>query len=339
MNDNPWRSTSVRTALEGRSFIDTKRIHIHSEQEALEYLSCYGFDLNEATDVKELEVLRIEALELIQDELLQENEFIPQAIMEVKDVSWYLLNASGIGDKTLIPWSAAVLRVIHTLTHSYSHLNDIYHDTIREQIFSRFEKYIVRQKDACFFGDIKLIDMEFRKAKSRRSVAMKLLHKAENVAADIFDWIGIRIITQYRSEVLDVLAFLREKHIITYANLKPSRSRNTLIDLDWVNQCFERNMSNDDIRKEIQSKEYPPFNKAPVQNQFSEASYHSVQITCRQRIKVKQPDGKDFCFYFPFEIQMMDHYSFIKTREGLASHSEYKNRQRQAVRKRILPFL
>ena len=187
MNNNPWRSTSVRSALEGRSFIDAKRIHIHSEQEALEYLSCYGFDLNDPMDVKELEDLRIEALELIQDELLLENEFIPQAIVDVKDVAWYLLNASGGGDKTLMPWSAAVLRVIHTLTHSYSHLNDIYHDTIREQIFSRFENHIVRQKGACFFGKIELVDIELKSAKSRRSVAMKLLHKAENVAADIFD--------------------------------------------------------------------------------------------------------------------------------------------------------
>lgn len=339
MNNNPWRSTSVRSALEGRSFIDEKRIHIHSEQEALEYLSCYGFDLNDPMDVKELEDLRIEALELIQDELLQENEFIPQAIIDVKDISWYLLNASGGGDKALMPWSAAVLRVIHTLTHSYSHLNDIYHDTIREQIFSKFENHTVRQKNACFFGKTKLIDIELRSAKSRRSVAMKLLHKAENVAADIFDWIGIRFITKYRSDVLDLLAYLREKHIINYANLKPSRSRNSLIDLNWVNQCFDRKMSIDEMRKEMQSMEYPSFNKAPVQNKFSEASYHSVQITCRQRIKVKQPDGEKFCFYFPFEIQMMDHYSFIKTREGLASHSEYKKRQRKAVRSRVLPFL
>lgn len=34
MNVNPWRSTSVKSALNGLSFIDEKRIHIHSEQEA-----------------------------------------------------------------------------------------------------------------------------------------------------------------------------------------------------------------------------------------------------------------------------------------------------------------
>jgi hypothetical protein len=48
MNINPWRSTSIRAALEGRSFIDTKRIHIHSAEEAEEYLNCYGFEIGRA---------------------------------------------------------------------------------------------------------------------------------------------------------------------------------------------------------------------------------------------------------------------------------------------------
>lgn len=339
MNINPWRSTSVRTALKGLSFIDTKRIHIHSEQEAQAFLECYGFDLDDSNDALEIEKIRLEAIELIEDELLVAGESIPPQLLGENDVRQYLLIASGRGNRALAPWSGAILRVVHTLTHSYSYLDDIYHDAIREQIFGRFNKYISQQDNDYFLGDIKLIDVDFRAAKSRRSAAMKLLHKAENVAADIFDWIGIRFITEYRSDVLDVLAFLREKHIVTYANLKPSRSRNTLIDLEWINQCFNDGLSIADIRQKMQTMPYPCSDKAATDNQFSEISYHSVQITCRQRIKIQQPDGKNLCFYFPFEIQMMDRHSYLKTREGLASHTEYKNRQRAAVRKRVLPFL
>lgn len=343
MNINPWRSTSVRAALEGRSFIDTKRIHIHTEQEAKEFLECYGFDIFDAADVIELEGLRLEAIELIQEELLQSGERIPQELIEQKDVRQYLLNASGHGNIKNAPWSGALLRVIHTLTHSHSHLNDIYHDPIREQILGKFNKYIKRNEKGCFLGDIKLVEFEFRTAKSRRSVAMKLMHKAENVAADIFDWIGIRFITEYRSDVIDVLAYLREQHIVTYSNIKPSRSRNTLIDMNWLNGCLKKGMGVKQIKKEMQTKAFPPEelikNSAAEQNQFSEVSYHSVQLTCRQRIKISQENGQKLCFFFPFEIQMMDQESFLKTREGLASHSEYKNRQRNAVRARVLPFL
>ncbi len=339
MNINPWRSTSVKTALEGRSFIDAKRIHIHSEQEAEDYLACYGFDLHDPTDLAELQMLRKEAIEFIQDELLEEGESIPQALIDESDVRQYLLSASGRGQNALMPWSGAILRVLHTLTHSHSYLNDLYHDAIREQIFGRFDGHISRQENACYLGHIKLVDIEFRSAKSRRSVAMKLLHKAENVAADIFDWIGIRFITEYRADVLDVLAYLREKHIFTYANLKPSRSRNTLIDLEWINQCLNKGMAVEDIRQAMQLKDYPSAEKQPMHNQFSGMSYHSVQITYRQRIKIAQPNGQKLYFFFPFELQMMDRDSYLKTREGMASHREYKKRQKAAVRKRVLPFL
>ena len=343
MNSNPWRSTSVQTALEGRSFIDIKRIHIHTKHEAKEFLECYGFNILDDADATELENLRLEAIELIQDELLRSNEYIPQELIHQKDVCQYLLNASGHSNIKNALWSGALLRVIHTLAHSHSHLNDIYHDPIREQILGNFNQHIERNKNGCFLGNIKLVEFEFRPAKSRRSVAMKLMHKAENVAADIFDWIGIRFITEYRSDVIDVLAYLREKHIVTYANIKPSRSRNTLIDMDWLNRCLNQGMDVDQLKKEMQTKDFPSGGvdkKSDIEhNQFSEVSYNSVQITCRQRIKIPQKNSKKLCFFFPFEIQMMDQSSFLKTREGLASHTEYKNRQRNAVRKRVLPFL
>ncbi|WP_444996291.1 hypothetical protein [Aliikangiella sp. IMCC44359] len=89
----------------------------------------------------------------------------------------------------------------------------------------------------------------------------------------------------------------------------------------------------------LQNSEYPNPKNTSVDNLFSEISYHSVQITCRQRIKVKQPDGKNLSFFFPYELQIMDRQSYISSREGLASHSEYKKRQRAAIRKRVLPFL
>ena len=63
MNSNPWRSTSVRAALNGLSFIDEKRMHIHSEYEAQQFLESYGFDLEDAMDVLELESLRKEAID------------------------------------------------------------------------------------------------------------------------------------------------------------------------------------------------------------------------------------------------------------------------------------
>ena len=79
---------------------------------------------------------------------------------------------------------------------------------------------------------IPLKNFEVKSHKSSHSIAIKLLHKAENVAADIFDRIGVRFITPTRLDCVRVIRYLRERNVIMFANVKPSRSRNTLIDLD-----------------------------------------------------------------------------------------------------------
>jgi len=64
-------------------------------------------------------------------ELLTADETIPIVSKTQKDIRQLLLMASGHGDRSQGPWSAALLRVIHTLVHSHSYLNNIYHDDIR----------------------------------------------------------------------------------------------------------------------------------------------------------------------------------------------------------------
>ncbi len=326
-------------AISGQSFIDSNRIHIHNLKEAEDFLESYGFSLQDPIDAQEIETIRQEAIQLLQTELLLEGESIPKVVLEETDVRQLLVNATGLGTKRSGPWSGALLRVMHTLVHCHSHLNDLYHNEIREQILERFQPHISETQHKFFLGDIPLTKFELRMAKSRLSVAMKLMHKAENVATDIFDWIGLRFITDYRADVLNVLAYLRTHNIIAYANIKPSRSRNTLINLAWIDQCLQQGMTIDDIKQKMQGEGYPTAVEQRSDNPFSGVSYHSVQITSRQRIKIMQPHGERLCFYFPFEIQLMDRESYLKTREGLASHKEYKQRQREAVRKRVLPFL
>jgi len=339
MIKDPWKSSSVRMALDGKSFIDSKVIHIHTRNEAVRFLESYGYDLNDAEDKNELQAIRSEAIELIQNELLLPNELIPSSVLDEIDVCNLLMMASGHTNKRDAAWVGSILRVMHTLAHSHSYLNDLYHEIIRTQILNRFDK-VIRTKDfKTFIGPIPLHQFEFRKAKTRWSAALKLMHKAENVAADIFDWVGIRIVTEYRADAMELLAYLRNEHVIAFSNIKPSRSRNTLINLDWVDKMSAVGVSSQQLRADIQDAKYPYEQEQLNKNPFSEISYQSIQLTCRQRIKIRQASGNRLSFFFPFELQIIDRVSYQRTREGLASHSEYKKRQKLAVRRRILPFL
>jgi uncharacterized protein (TIGR04562 family) len=44
-------------------------------------------------------------------------------------------------------------------------------------------------------------------------------------------------------------------------------------------------------------------------------------------------------FFFPYEIQILDADSFEEARSGRASHDDYRERQREAVRRRVLGVL
>ena len=65
-----------------------------------------------------------------------------------------------------------------------------------------------------------LKDFETKAKKSRDSTIIKLLHKVENVAEEVFDRIGVRLITKAKVDCLRVVKFLYHKNIIVIHNIK-----------------------------------------------------------------------------------------------------------------------
>ena len=77
---------------------------------------------------------------------------------------------------------------------------------------------------------VNLVEFQAKPKKTRDSTLMKLLHKPESVAEEVFDRIGIRFVTQSRTDAVRVIHFLEQSNVIVAENIKPSRSRNTLVD-------------------------------------------------------------------------------------------------------------
>ena len=135
-------------------------------------------------------------------------------------------------------WACSLLKIMHTIAHIDKDLREPHFADIQKQIFDRFYKFIHRDGEQnLYLGDetskIDLIAFRTKPKKSRDSIILKLLHKPENVAEDIFDRVGMRFVTKTRLGSLQVVKFLKDKMIVMPPNIKPSRSRNTLIDLDF----------------------------------------------------------------------------------------------------------
>jgi len=374
--DIPW--DMVETVIEGRSAIDVPRLYVTSMADAEAFIDCYGYDLGDASHRKDIERLRIEAIEFIENDLLHDEPAlaIHSVVREEADIRRLLLWASASQHDERQRWACSILRVMHTFAHCGSYFQEQYEDEIRAQILGRFQPHIHEINDGLYLGRgpdaIPLVKVELRGRKDRRSLAMKLLHKVENVAADIFDWVGLRFVTEERFDALLVSRYLRVNNLIMFAHVRPGRSRNTLLDLGRVRE--DMRFIDDEIRAgrmgeferratlQARAQNYPyPEPAVPSYNPYSAVAYHSMQFTCNQQIRVQnphiaaitrvltQPSHREYVrrflerfgvqtevrFLFPYEVQILDRRSFELTRSGLASHEDYKARQRYAVKRRL----
>ena len=345
-----------------RSFIDINRLNVHDEQTAISYMRNYGYDIINPLMKDKVAAILTEAKTFIQTYLLEDPEgkeprlVIPPDIMYNDNVIDLLIKASEKEESLAQAWSCAILRVAHTITHVENDLSKLFMPGVKRQIFSRFMEHLREKNGEYTLGNdenkIKLKMFEIKNEKTRESLILKLLHKKENVAADVFDRIGVRIITYSKLDVILVLKYFSRNHVISFANIKPSRTRNNLINVPRFLEAIEELKAHDltkwteeDVSEFLERYlQLPPEEKEletqkiiAENNLYSSTQYSSVQFTSRQLITIFDPfdKKKTYQFFFPFEIQILDEESFEETRMGRASHDEYKKSQLSAARKRV----
>lgn len=363
--------------LSGTSAIDVPRLYVTSLDDAQDFLACYGFDAAHARQRDELEALRVAALDFIENELLHDEPLaIDPEVRNERDIRRLLLWVSTDAQTERRLWACTMLRVMHTFAHSGSYFQDEYAEPIREQILARFRPHIVTHHDGSIWlgagpDAIPLSAFDLKFTKSRTSLAMKLLHKVENVATDVFDWLGVRIVTKHRFDALLAVRYLRTNNVFMFANVVPGRSRNTLLDLDTLHGELDRiedaRRAGEiaayeewaEMRRRTAASPYPTPNGSTY-NPYTALQYHSIQFTCRHMVRVVNPQLRGLTkvlpfaqserirtmlkklgvetevrFFFPFEVQIIDEESHDAAFKGLASHEKYKERQRYAVKKRL----
>jgi len=394
-----FRADILDNLISGQSSIDNASgLHIRNSEEARHFIHAYGYNLDNPIEKAELQGNFREALNFIRKHFLQPDNpegfklEIPRKIMDMDDVSSLLLMASnhfpgqtsGTQGNLLRNWACAILKVMHTVAHVDKDLRSPYFTDIQVQILDRFYK-VIHRNDAgqLFLGDshgpnhISLVAFETKPKKSRDSIVMKLLHKPENVAEDIFDRVGIRFITHTPLDSLRVVKFLRDKMLVIPANIKPSRSRNTLVDVSHfkqqlstlLEQVEKGEITEEVFRKQLEDAARPP--QGSTVNPHTSKDYRSIQFTCRQLIKLRNPlfdqvrelktlaksnpalsevgknlekldlaqVQKEIRFFYPFEVQVFDKVAAEENERGRSAHGSYKKSQAQTAMRRVMNSL
>ncbi len=292
----------------GKSSIDLQELKVRSWQDATEFLRYYGYDPDVPADAQKIHMVICEAWNFIEQYLMpfewSRGKQPPSHLLYTHDARDIILAASDLRPEvaTTQAWACAVLRVMHTIAHidGVTKYADI--EAARTQVMNRFLKFVFRDQDGKLrFGDrqtsVVLDRIEWKLRKSRESIILKLLHKKANVAETIYDLLGIRIITKKLADVMVVVKFLRDFHIVTFPNCNPSRARNSLIDVE----SFKHNV---DMLREmledgrIKPQEFPNILQGLTKplavvnsaaNPHTAKGYRAVQLTCRQLIRYPNP--------------------------------------------------
>lgn len=386
-----WETFDV--VCSGKSSLDATNYltELFDKKQVAKFLDGYGFDISDPVESAELFGIFQEAMQFIKRYFLIEGNpegldlKIPRFLYTITNISELFLAATGHYSVKLKTedqlWAGVVLKVMHTLLHTDKDLRYRYYSTIQQQIFDRFYKFIHRDEENRLFlknetgTTIPLYDFQTKAKKTRDSIVIKLLHKQENVAEELFDRIGVRIVTYNKLDALRVIKFLHRNNVIMINNIKPSRSQNTLVDLPKLQMkiftlykaAIRQNMEEETFYKSLNAliDECNPI-KANNENRHTLDEYRAIHFTGRQLIKYRNPFmssfnevrkqalkdrenpvsqallnldtsaiSRDVRFFYPFEVQITDYQSHLKNTQGEASHAEYKKSQLKSAMKRI----
>jgi len=388
-----WETFDV--VCSGQSSLDATNYltELYDKEQVAAFLNGYGFDISDPIENAELFGIFQEAVQFIKRYFLKEGNpdgldlKVPNFVFTITNISDLFLAATGHATFKLKTeeslWAGAILKVMHTILHTDKDLRYRYFSTIQQQIFDRFYKFIHRDDQNRLFlrsetdvrMQIPLYDFQTKAKKTRDSIIIKLLHKQENVAEELFDRIGVRIITYNKLDALRVIKFLHKNYVIMINNIKPSRSQNTLVDLRTLRTriftLYKEAIRNQYPEEEFYQKlnnlleECVPFSSDHL-NRHSSEEYRAIHFTGRQLIKYRNPFmqsfnsvrkealkdkanpmaqqllaldtspiSRDVRFFYPFEVQITDFESHVKNTQGEASHNEYKKSQLRSAMKRI----
>ena len=289
----------LRSALEGVSALDFRNLGIKNKTQAKNFLISYGYDPSDSQMKEEIWRIYFEAISFIKTNLLEPGEEIPESLFvrgAANNIVRLLIETSGKDLKA--KWTCAILRVMHIISHVDNDIRLAQFSAAREQIFSKFDRYVKKvpgRKFAFSDGETSIPFLRYYKKsrKERGSLLTKMLAKAAATPERIYDNIGFRFVTETRYDCYRLLNMMLNVGVITAPNVLPLRSVNTLIPFNLLQEKVER-LKSELLAGEISLKEVSKSIKQMEdedlvarnqrRNPFSSPWYRSIQFTCRQLI-------------------------------------------------------
>jgi uncharacterized protein (TIGR04552 family) len=306
----PWQELAV--VLGQQNVLAYRSMNIPHRARAVEYFKHCGFDLSRFEHRKQVEQFFGEALFFIRHILFSPEERekfpVPNDLIHLDDPRLLFVYASQRMPRRryLRLWTCSLLKVMNAISHlEFSgKLKEM--NSAREQIFGRIRSVVSKHPHAGWHAqsssiELPLEGLEWKEAKTRHSVLLKLLHKPESMAEEVFDYLGVRFIVRQPEDIARLLRILIETDIIIPHQVLTLRTRNSLLNLKDAQRQLD--LAYDLLHTGTSSPEeflsmcnrvvwsFPTESTMTglKQNVHSSNQYKSIQLTVRHLVRTPNP--------------------------------------------------
>jgi uncharacterized protein (TIGR04552 family) len=322
---------SVRLILRGSSVIDWHRLNFDDAHQVRRFIRDHEFDPDDPSDRAYTEGIKSQAIAYLRRNFAFG---IPKPV-ESASLEELLVIASSHGHRQQC--ACAILKVMHIINHLAGRELLFRLPVSDRDLFHLVEEKVYRIVGTMLSEGFPITEFVGGR-KNLDSTYTKLLSKAESTAAAVYDKLRFRIVTRSREDLLPVLLYLSER-LFPFNYVVPQQSTNTIF--HFRSYCeghpHLRSMV-DKFQGELDDT------LTPGDNRFSAPTYRVIHFVADVPVRVPPsfmqlaPPGSEPLgpvVYLLCEFQLVDAETEASNEAGEASHSAYKERQRDAVFRRL----
>lgn len=333
---------AMRCILSGSSVIDWRHLSFATRDEVADFLRAQEFHPDDEDDRTRLWALHARAVQYLEMSFAQR---LPRPILSPTAIEDVFLFASrrGLGLDAEVQRAACMtLKVMHIINHLDARELGFLLPLSDRQFFALAEEKVLGAFERMQEQGFPIVEaVTSRKLKD--SLITKLLSKKENIAAQIFDKLRVRIVTAEADHVLPVLRHLT-RHLFPFNYVIPGESRNRLIDLR------ARMEETPELRpflgelQEYGGQDRGERPQAARANEFSGSTYRDISFVLDLPLRLPQAvrHGLDASaralgpvVFALVEFQILHEAAHLENERGDGSHESYKRRQQERVLVRL----
>ncbi len=327
----------LRLLLRGGSVIDWRRLDFANGGDVDRFLALNLFDVEEPRDERRLRSILGQAVEYLRTEFGYK---VAAPIAQPEDVRDLFLIASGaVEPRKYRRIACVVLKVMHVIHHLEAR-ELLFRTAIREaDLAERVHRRVIAEAERMRAHGIPIV--EFRgNMKARTSLVTKLLAKKETVAAQVFDRVRYRIVTEHTDEIPSVVWHLAQ-HLFPFNYAVPGQTQNSLVRFGEV---LRSHPSGAEIASHLQlPANLEARDPSTPRNEFSGREYRVLNFVVDLPVRIDDllplldpmADELGRIVFSLVEFQVIDVVTARKNEEGDSSHERYKRRQLKRVLRRL----